>query len=130
MRDLQRNQSLIYYKTLIGSEEIIDDDGNATGDSRLIYSDLKAMMISVSSNKGTTEADAFGTDLDYDKTLSTANTSCEIDEHSILWLDGADPTNAITPDPYNFVVVKKAKSLNQVLYAIQKVDVNNAQNNL
>lgn len=126
MRDLQRNQTLIYYKMLVGKEDILDDDGNITGDYNPIYGDLKAMMISVSANKGTTEADAFGTGFDYDRTLSTANTSCELNENSILWLDGADPTSALNPDPYNFYVKKKAPSLNQILYAVKKVDVTNA----
>ena len=123
MRDLKRNQSLIYYKLLVGKEEIVDDDGNATGDFNLIYGDLKSINISVSASKGTTEADAFGTDLTYDKTLSTADLGCELDENSILWLDGADPTSELNPDPYNYIVKKKAVSLNQVLIAIQEVDV-------
>ena len=123
MRDLKRNQKLIYYALYTGETEIIDDDGNLTGDFKPTYGETKAMFISVSANKGTSETDAFGTNLDYDRTLSTANLSCEIDEHSILWLDGADPTDENSPDPYNFVVVKKATSLNQVLYAIKQVDV-------
>lgn len=124
MRDLLRNQSLVYYKTVTGKEEIIDEDGNHTGLYDPIYSELKAMMISVSANKGTTEAEAFGTNLDYDKTLSTSNINCELDENTILWID-ADPTSDINPDPYNFIVRRKAKSINQVLYAIKQVDVSN-----
>lgn len=125
MRNLKRNQQKIFYKLYISSEEIIDDDGNVTGLSSPIYGDLKSLDISVSANKGTTEATAFGTDLDYDKTLSTADTACELNENSILWIDDADPNKAIEPDPHNFIVLKKAVSLNQVLYAIKKVDVSN-----
>ena len=125
MRDLKRNQSKIYYKLLVDQEEIRDDDGNATGNFEPIYGELKSLDISVSANKGTSEAEAFGTSLDYDKTLSTANTSCEIDENTILWID-IDPSGEINPPSHNFIVIKKAVSLNQVLYAIKKVDVSNA----
>lgn len=124
MRNLARNQRLIYYKTLESKEEIIDDDGNATGDYSLTYSELKSLNISVSADKGTSEADAFGTSLEYDRTLSTADTSCEIDENSILWIE-ADPTTSIEPAPHDFIVKKRAPSLNQVLYAIKAVDVRN-----
>lgn len=122
MRDLQRNQVKIYYKTYLGETEIVDSNNNATGIFEKTYSDLKSFYISVSANKGTTEADAFGTALDYDRTLSTANLSCDIDEYSILWLDDADPTKQ-NPDPYNAIVQKKAKSLNQLLYAVKMVVV-------
>lgn len=122
MRDLARNQQTVYYKLYLGETEIIDTDGNSTGNYAPTYGELKNLKISVSANKGDTEATAFGTALDYDKTLSTADTSCEIDENAILWLEDADPTSQ-TPDPYNYIVLKKAKSINQVLYAIKKVDV-------
>jgi hypothetical protein len=84
------------------------------------------LNISVSANKGSTEADAFGTDLDYDRTLSTADLSCDIDENTVLWLDDADPTAVLNPDPYNFYVVKRAKSINQIVFAVKAVDVSNA----
>lgn len=125
MRDLKRNQKTIYYKLLIGKEDILDEDGNISGDYNPIYGDLKCIEISVSANKGTSETNAFGTDLDYDRTLSTSDVSCEIDEYTILWLDDANPTSTLTPDPYNYYVVKKAVSLNQIVYAIKKVDVSN-----
>ena len=126
MRNLARNQTMIYYKRLIGKEDVLDDDSNITGDYELIYGELQSLNISVSANKGTTEADAFGTDLDYDRTLSTADMSCDIDENTILWLDGADPTAVLNPDPYNFYVVKCAKSINQIVFAVKAVDVSNA----
>lgn len=124
MRNLARNQQKIYYKLYHGTEEIVNDEGYATGNQRPIYGELNSVDISVSANKGNTEATAFGTNLDYDKTLSTADTNCEIDENTILWIEN-DPNKAITPDPYDYIVLRKAKSINQVLYAIKKVDVSN-----
>jgi hypothetical protein len=76
------------------------------------------MQLSVSANKGSISAQAFGTDLNYDREMSTHDTNCPIDEYTRLWLDG----RAIT-DTHNYEVVAVSKSLNCIRYAIRRVDV-------
>lgn len=118
MFSLARNQFPVYYKMYQGEQEIIDADGYMTGSPRSVYGELKVAYLSVSPNKGTAEAEMFGTLDAYDRTMTTADPSCEIDEDSILWLDGAD-----TSGPHNYIVKKRAPWKNSVAYAIQKVDV-------
>ena len=50
--------------------------------------------------------------------MSTTDTETEIDEHSVLWLDGAD-----TEGPWNYEVVTRSDWKNSVSFAISSVDI-------
>lgn len=112
----------IFFKNLLGEEEILDEYGNPTGSWLPIYSELKSALLSVSPNKGSSEVEQFGSFADYDRTATTAETDCEIDEDSVLWVDGAD-----TDGPFNYKVKLVAKWKNSVQYAIKKVTVSEYQ---
>lgn len=118
MRSLLRNQQPVFYKLYEGQEEIIDEYGNATGSFIPIYSELKSAMLCVSPNKGNSEVEQFGSFEDYDRTMTTADHKCPIDENSVLWLDGAD-----TNGPWNYIVKQKAPWKNSTSYAIKRVTV-------
>lgn len=118
MRSLLRNQQPVFYKLYKGQEEILDGFGNPTGSYLPIYSNLKSAMLCVSPNKGSSEVEQFGSLEDYDRTATTADTSCEIDEDSVLWVDGAD-----TDGPYNYIVKLRAVWKNSVQLAIKRVEV-------
>ena len=118
MRSLLRNQQPVFYKLYEGQEEIVDEWGNPTGSYVPIYSELKSTMLCVSPNKGNSEVEQFGSLEDYDRTATTADPHCPIDENSVLWVDGAD-----TDDPYNYIVKRKAPWKNSTQYAIKRVTV-------
>lgn len=118
MRSLLRNQQPVFFKLYKGQEEIVDEYGNPTGSYVPIYSELKSAMLCVSPNKGNSEVEQFGSLEDYDRTATTAETACQIDEDSVLWVDGAD-----TDGPYNYIVKRKAPWKNSVQYAIKRVKV-------
>ena len=120
MLNLMRNLFPVNYKMYLGETEIIDDYGNKTGSFTPTYSDLRTVYLSVSPNKGSAESEMFGTLEDYDRTMTTADTSCEIDEDSILWLDGADTQKA-----HNYIVKRRSTWKNSVSFAIKKVDLRN-----
>lgn len=118
MRSLLRNQQPVFFKLYEGQEEIVDEWGNATGSWLPIYSDLKSTMLCVSPNKGNSEVEQFGSLEDYDRTATTADPNCPIDENSILWVDGT-----ATDGPYNYKVKKAARWKNSTQYAIKRVTV-------
>ena len=115
MRDLKRNQQNIWYALLNVSAES-DEWGNTT-DVKTYGAPLSARM-SVSANKGEVSLQAFGTDLKYDREMSTHDMTCPVDEYTHLWIDGRDPN-----DTHNYIVKAVSKSLNCIRYAIEKVDV-------
>lgn len=118
MRSLHSNQQPVFFRRYLGQEEIVDQDGNVTGSYIPIYGELKSAMLCVSANKGNSEATQFGTFADYDRTMTTADTKCEIDENTVLWVDGADTGKA-----YNAIVKLRAPWKNSVQYAIKNVTV-------
>lgn len=118
LRNLNRNTSLVYFKQYLGHEEIIDDWGNKTGSFNPIYGELMSARLCVSPNKGTSEAEMFGSLLEYDRAMTTADPHCLINENSILWIDGVS-----VEDEHNFVVVQAANWKNSTAYAIRKVTV-------
>ena len=115
MRDLKRNQQNIWYALLNVTAET-DEWGNTT-DIKTYGAPLSA-RVSVSPNKGEASAQAFGTELKYDREMSTHDMRCPIDEYTKLWLDGRDPA-----DTHNYIVKAVSKSLNCIRYAVERVDV-------
>lgn len=118
MRDLRRNLSTVYFKLYEGQEEIVDEYGNATGSFAQKYGPLQTARLCVSPNKGSSEADMFGSLEDYDRAMTTADAACPIDENAILWVDD-QPTGG----PHNYIVKKRAPWKNSVAYAIKRVTV-------
>lgn len=123
MRDLRKNQQTVYFRTYVDEggdpTPVYDDNGYETGYYLPIYSTaLKLAQLCVSPNRGSSDVEQFGGFDDYDRTMTTADTSCEIDENSILWIDGAD-----TSGSHNYIVKKKAVWKNSVQYLIKKVEV-------
>lgn len=119
MLNLARNTFNVYYKLYLGQQENIDADGYKTGTFSAQYGELQSAQLSVSSNRGEMAAEPFGTQIDYDRTMSTADTTCPIDEETILWLDGA-----ATDGPANYIVLRRAPWKNSIAFAIKEVDTN------
>jgi hypothetical protein len=120
MRSLERNKQTFYYALYLGKNEYQDEDGNYTGEYELEYDEPVLYRANISAAKGESESTPFGIETNYSKTISTCDMNCPIKEDSVIWI-GKDPTT----DPYNYIVVKVAKSLNSILYAIREVSTDN-----
>lgn len=118
VRDLKRNTQPVYFKLYLGEKEIIDQYGNSMGSYLPVYGELMRADLVVSPNKGAAEAEQFGSLLDYDRVMTTANTVVPIDENSVLWLDGADTNGA-----WNYVVKKRAPWKNSIQFAVSQVTI-------
>jgi hypothetical protein len=115
MRDLKRNQQTIWY-ALLNVSASSDEWGNTTDIKT--YGEPVSIKMSLSGNKGEASQVAFGTDLQYDREMSTHDMNCPIDEYTHLWLDGRS-----TNETHNYVVKAVSKTLNCIRYAIEKVNV-------
>lgn len=122
MRSLRANQQPVFYRLFEGEEEIIDEFGNSTGSFIPKYGPLRSAMLCVSPNKGSSEVNQFGSAEDYDRTMTTADANCPIDENAVLWVDGAD-----TDEPWNYIVKLVARWKNSAQYAIKQVTVSQYQ---
>lgn len=118
MRNLRTNQQIIFYKLYTGQTEVVDEYGNATGNFVPTYGALEYVRISVSPNRGSSDVDVFGNIAEYDRTMTTADTKCEINENSILWIK-----NNPASQPHDYIVKKRSEWKNSLLFAISEVKV-------
>lgn len=118
MRNLKRNLFPVFYRNLVGQQDVTDEYGNLTGEYIPVYGDMLSCLACVSPNKGSTEAEQFGTDPDYDRTITTVEAWLPIDENTVMWLDGAD-----TRGPYNYIVSRVSRWKNSLQIAVKQVEV-------
>lgn len=126
MRTLDRNKRTFYYALWLGKQEIIDDMGRHTGEKATRYSEWTQIKSNISPARGESEAELFGTDVQYDRVFVVDDVNCPIDENTVLAID-IEPNERKTTDVmpiFDYVVTRKAKSLNFVSYAVAKVKTN------
>lgn len=145
MKALVRNKQKFYYALYVGSEPIIDEYGNETGDQIVTYSAPVEMWANISPATGFSQTEQFGGLDSYDKVIVTDDLTCPIDEHSVLFIEiEPETTTAATHEviesntvlgddeivqktmevpKYDYIVKRVAKSLNSISIAIRKVDV-------
>lgn len=110
MRNLQRNKKVLTYKLYLGKGEIVDKYGDPTGDYKESYTEPEEFVAYVTPNTGSTAYNFFGLDTNYSHMVITSNMECPIKEDSLVTYEGNE-----------YVVVKRAKSLNQIVLAIRGV---------
>lgn len=123
MKLLKRNLSTIHYCLYERSEPILDEDGNETGEDKITYSEPVEFECSVSAATGYSATEMFGNLENYDKTLITDDMECPIDEHSVLFVDKEPEFDTDGRPLYDYIVRRVAKSINNISFAIRKVDV-------
>ena len=118
MRDLIRNQVEFWYSVYLDKEPVLKN-GFETGQYREVYSEPIRARARISSAKGETDSEIFGTSVKYDRVISSVR-DFPINEFSRLWIDVAPSTGA-KPD---YAVKRVAKGLDQNLWAIERVTRN------
>ena len=124
MKTLERNKQTFYYATYVSETERMDGDLH-TFEYAPSYAAWVECRANISPARGESYADVFGADVNYDRVIVTDDLSCPIDEHTVLAIDIAPntrETTAVLP-VYDYIVTKKAKSLNFIQYAVAKVEV-------
>lgn len=136
MRVLSRNKQDIWFDNLIKNATVLIEDrnGNKTGEKQQAYTDpVKARMsMAISSgannlgSQGMVTLDPYGITTAYTHKVITEDMSCTMDEESRVWY-GIEPFIEVNGEqvkqPYNFRVVRKAKSLNHLIFYLKEVDV-------
>lgn len=123
MRCMERNKQCFYFALFDRKEDVTDENGNLTGEHRVIYYPPVCLRANISAATGEAQTEQFGTDVDYDRVIVVDDVCCPIDEYTFLCID-------IPPDYdkegnliYDYIVTKVARSLNSVSYAVSKVKV-------
>lgn len=127
MRDLERNKRLLYYANATGKTEVLDSNGYRTGAYQVQYDTPKPLRINVQESGSTGRNGAgtsggiasqndYGIHLGYTYLLVTHDMRCPLKEDSVVWF------GVPTDGQPNFAVVKVARSINSIAYAIKQVD--------
>jgi hypothetical protein len=138
MRVLERNKQELWYANPTGWQYAVDANGFKTGEKSITYDTpaktRMSMAISSGANnlgsQGIAEVEPYGITTGYTHRAVTEDLSCPMGEESRVWF-GIRPTRTVTIDgveteeavPHNFEVVRKAKSLNHLIYYLKEVDV-------
>ena len=146
MRLLARNKQILWFANPTGSTMVTDFNGLKTGEKQITYGTPQSakMSIAISSgannlgSQGMAELERYGIVTGYTHRATTEDMNCEMGEESIIWykvphertvqtqieVDGQTQTVESTELlPHNFKVVRKATSLNHLIYYLKEVDV-------
>jgi hypothetical protein len=134
MRVLARNKKDIWYANPVSTAYVTDNNGLKTGEKEITYGtpvkEKMSMAISSGANnlgsQGIASLEPFGIVTGYTARAVTEDLNCPMSEESHVWY-GIEPTAEVNGEtvqvPYNYTVVRKAKSLNHLIYYLKEVDV-------
>lgn len=142
MHVLGRNKEYLWYANPTGEEYVTDANGYKTGERKITYATptkvKMSMAISSGANnlgsQGMAELERYGIATGYTHRAVTDDMDCPMGEESLVWYK-IEPTRTVeeTVDgqtvetevsvPHNFKVVRKAQSLNHLIYYLKEVDV-------
>lgn len=103
MRNLKKDERDMWYALYEGMSPILDENGDETGDYTMKYSAPVAFRASLSAGNGSAQREVFGVDIDFTRSISTADLSLPIIETSLVWYEtkpglledgSADPNTA------------------------------------
>ena len=118
MRTVQRNKRTIYYALYEGVQEVVDSDGNYTGEQEVSYGEVQTARMNVSGGRGQAEIELFGVDNPFTRTAVTDDLETPFNTDTIFWFD-ADPL----VDQHNYRCTGVSRTVNQVVIALAELDV-------
>lgn len=125
MRTMTRNRRVFYSASLEAVGMSTDADGNYV-EEVCNYSNPVSRKGTITPANGQANVQLFGANEVYDKVITLNQDETYLEIGSVLWVDtmpDIDEETGKTTTPYDYIVVKVAKSLNFVNVAIRKVDV-------
>ena len=146
MRLLARNKKDLWYANPTATSYVTDNNGLKTGEIEVTYDTpvkvRMSMAISSGANnlgsQGIASLEPYGIVTGYTARAVTEDLNCTMEEQSRVWY-GIEPTHTEireinvngqthneeveVPNPYNYTVVRKAKSLNHLIFYLKEVDV-------
>lgn len=139
MRTLYRNKRKMFYSLFSGKTPIYatDSDGN------IIYDEVDGVSVArktgnytsgydlpveffgnISGKGGSAKPEEYGTNLDYDATLTMAKDEIPIAENSLLWFENEPTYNedgTVNIKSANYRVKRIPPSLNDVVYLLERL---------
>ena len=118
MRTSQRDKRPVAYAFYDGTREIINSDGEFTGENEVIYTTPVKTLMNVSGGRGAADVAMFGFDAKYSRSIVTEDLETPFNTETVFWIE-ADPDT----QPHDYRVVGVARTINQVVIALSEVYV-------
>lgn len=131
MHILNRNKQTLYYANPTGKDYVTDSNGLKTGRKQITYGTPVEVRMSMSISSGANNLgsqgmaglEPYGIVTGYTHRAVTEDLNCDMGEESIVWYGKTPVDGSGNAIPYNFRVVRKAKSLNHLTFYLKEVDV-------
>ena len=117
MRTVQRNKRTIYYALYNGVTDVVDAEGNLTGEQSASYGELVTARMNISGGKGRAEIELFGIDTPFTKVAVTDDLDTPFDTDTVFWFE-TDPAT----EEHNYRCTGVARTINQVALALAEID--------
>lgn len=117
MRTLKRNKRPVAYAFYAGIRDLIDDDGNFTGETEIFYTTPVKTLMNVSGGRGQADIALFGLTSNFSRTAVTEDLETAFSTDTVFWIE-ADPDTQL----HDYRVVAVARTINQVVLALEEVD--------
>ena len=117
MRTLKRNRRPVAYAFYDGVTEIINSDGEHTGEYEVHYTEPVKKLMNVSGGRGQANIRMFGLENDFSRTIVTDDLTTPFNTETVFWIE-SDPDTR----PHDFRVVAVSRTINQVVIALAEVD--------
>lgn len=118
MRTLKRNRRPVAYAFYKGVVEILDDNGDHTGEYEVQYTEPVKKLMNVSGGRGAADVAMFGMNSAYARSIVTDDLETNFSTETVFWIE-TDPDT----QPHDYRVVGVARTINQVVIALEEVHV-------
>lgn len=134
MHVLERNKEYLWFANPQGIAYVTDENGYKTGERTISYATPQRLKMSMAissgannlGSQGMAELERYGITTGYTHRAVTDDLNCPMQEESLVWYK-IEPVKIVNGQivyvPHNFKVVRKAVSLNHVIYYLKEVDV-------
>lgn len=116
MRVVRRNRRPVAYAFYQGVTDVVDDDGEYTGEHEISYSEPVKALMNVSGGRGQADINLFGIGSSSMRTIVTEDLETPFSEETVFWVE-RDPDT----EPFDYRVVNISRTVNQVVIAIDEV---------
>lgn len=117
MRTLKRNKRPVAYAFYSGTQELMDTDGNYTGEYKVTYTTPVKTLMNVSGGRGQADIALFGLTQTFGRTATTEDLETPFNTETVMWIE-TDPDT----DPFDYRVVAVSRTINQVVLALAEVE--------
>lgn len=117
MRTVKRNKRPVAYAFYQGMTDLVDDEGNYTGETAISYSTPVKTLMNVSGGRGQADIALFGLASNFSVTVVTEDLDTDFNTETVFWIY-ADPDTEL----HDYRVIAVARTINQVVLALEEVE--------